>query len=107
MPVESPEQFELETLEIVLASIDEGKYQNNRMYIVVFATLSVVLFSGVYILHQNEWLDSAFFLYFMCAIGGGCAMSTGIISRLGAQSLLIQKYIDKDKVRARIAELKT
>lgn len=105
MPVESPEQFELESLEMCLHSLEFDERAKSVKFCLVFAVIGCLLFLAIYFLHGKELLSQSF-LYLIAALGGLCLGGAAIINRLSMQSDLIKKYIDRDAINERIKQLK-
>ena len=106
MPIESPQQFELHTLEALIAGIEHGRYQPSGLFGAIAALAGTALFVAVYYLHLGGQYP-VMLIYFMCALGGFLLGSAAVFNRLGRQALLARQYIDTTAVRARIAELKS
>ena len=105
MPVEGPEQFELNTLESVLKSMDQPNLENTGKSCAISGIFGIVLLIVVYFLQSGNWFSS-YWLYFMCVLSGVCLGGAAIINKLGNQSKLLLQYIDKEAIKKRIAELK-
>lgn len=105
MPVESPEQFELITLESFIKALDQPNSMKAGKWCAIFGAIGAALLIAVYFLHGVEWISS-YWVYSLCVLSGFCLGGAAIINRLRNQSRLLVRYIDREAINKRIAELK-
>jgi len=105
MPAENPQQFELNTLQAILAAIDHPIATKNGLWCGVFGGMGLLFLIIVYGASERELL-SDIWLFSLCFLSGLCIGGAAIINRLSNQNKIAIKYLDRDAIVKRIEELK-
>ncbi len=105
MSTEGPEEYELNILENLLKSIEKPPEDiNTGKWCAIFGVIGAILLVCVYFLHKEDWLGF-YWRYFLCVLSGVCISSAALINRDNIDSKYVVKYLDKEAINKRIAEL--
>jgi len=106
MPEIGPGGYELNALETLIKNIERPPENvNTKKCCVIFGVIGMLLLVFVYLLHKEDWLGF-YWRYFLCALSGICISGAAIINRDNIDAMFVVKYLDKEAINNRIAELK-